>query len=192
MDLTKRTFTNPITKEKAIILKTSEETSGAYTLIRVTLNTGGGNTIHYHTRFTENFMPHKGMLGIHHEGRELKLTKGDEVGVPPYESHRFYNPTDEDITFDARLEPGQEGFENFLITLFGLVSDGKTFGTNQIPYNPFYAVVLLEWGDTRVDNWMFRFSKPLVRWFLSLSRKRGHEKKLYDTYVKPFRQLIHD
>ena len=183
----KRHFTNPITREKAHILKTSAETDGAFTLIQVELQPGGGNPIHYHTRFTESFEPILGTLGIHHEGSEYRLEPGDRLTVPIRDNHRFYNPTDEPITFHARLEPGQPGFENFLIALFGLVRDGKTFGRNQIPFNPLYAFVLLEWGDTQVDNRFFRWSRPLLSMLQSLSRKRKTEQQLYDRYVRPER-----
>jgi hypothetical protein len=129
-------------------------------------------------------MPVEGTLGIHLEGKEIQLSPGDQVAAEPLQNHRFYNPTNEDITFDARLEPGQPGFENFMQALFGLVRDGKTFGRNQIPLNPFYAAILLEWGDTQVDSSLFTLSKPIVKWLVSLSRKRGYEKRLREKYVK--------
>jgi quercetin dioxygenase-like cupin family protein len=178
------TYINPVTREKATILQTSAQTDGAYTYIEVELQPGGGNPIHYHQRFTEEFEPVIGALGVHYLGKELRLEPGDRFKIPVLDNHRFYNPDDEPIIFRARLEPGQPGFENFMAALFGLVRDGKTFGSNQIPYNPFYAVVLLKWGDTQVDSLLFRLLRPLLNVMFALSRKLNYDKKLIAKYVR--------
>ncbi len=178
-----KTYLNPITREKATILETSAATNGRYTYIEVELQPNGGNPVHYHKQFTEEFEPVVGTLGVHYLGKELRLSPEDRFQVPVMDDHRFYNPTSEPIVFRARLEPGQPGFENFMAALFGLVSAGKTFGSNQIPYNPFYAVILLQWGDTQVDSLLFKLLSPLLRVMYSLSRKLGYEKKLLRTYV---------
>jgi len=179
-----KTYINPITKERATILESSAQTNGAYTSIEVELQPRGGNPIHYHQYFTEQFEPVKGILGIHYLGKEMRLQPGAIFKVPIMKNHRFYNPCDEVIIFKARLEPGQPDFENFMAALFGLVSDGKTIGKNQIPFNPFYAIILLKWGDTQVDNFFFRLFKPVLIILYTLSRKLGYEKKLLNKYVK--------
>ncbi len=178
-----KTYINPITKEKATLLETSAQTGGKYTYIEVELQPGGGNPIHYHKQFTEEFEPVTGTLGVHYLGKELRLQPGDTFKVPVLDNHRFYNPLNTPILFRARLEPGQPGFENFMAALFGLVAAGKTIGSNQIPINPFYAIILLQWGDTQVDSLLFKILSPLLRVMYSLSRKLGYEKKLLQTYV---------
>lgn len=175
-------YLNPVTKEKATILKTSAQTNGAYTLIAVELQPGGGNPIHFHEQFTEDFYPIKGTLGVHYLGKEILLKPNENFKVPLLDAHRFYNPTNEIIVFRARLEPGQPNFENFMAVLFGLVGDGKTFGKNQMPYNPFHAILLLHWGDTQVDHFLFRWIKPLLSVMITLSRKLGYEKHLLKKY----------
>jgi len=177
-------YKNPITKEKATLLETSHSTAGKYTYIEVELQPGGGNPVHYHNRFTEEFEPIEGTLGVHYLGKELRLEPGEKFKVPLKDNHRFYNPGDTPILFRARLEPAQPGFENFMAALFGLVSDGKTFGANQIPYNPFYAVILLKWGDTQVDSLFFKLLRPVVNVVFTLSRKLGTHKKLLKKYVR--------
>lgn len=175
-------YINPVTKEKATILKTSATTNGAYTLIEVELQPGGGNPIHFHEQFTEDFYPQEGILGVHYLGKELFLSPDESFKVPFLDAHRFYNPGEHPITFRAKLEPGQPDFENFIAVLFGLVSDGKTFGKNQIPYHPFHAILLLHWGDTQIDHFLFRFLKPFLSILVALSRKLGYEKKLIQKY----------
>ena len=178
-----KTYINPITKERATIIETSAQTGGAYTSIEVELQPGGGNPIHYHHFFTEQFEPVKGTLGVHYLGKEIRLEPGDLFKIPLRDNHRFYNPGNESIIFKAKLEPGQPGFENFMAALFGLVRDGKTFGENQIPLNPFYAIILLKWGDTQVDSNLFRLFKPVLMILYTLSQKLGYEKKLLHKYV---------
>lgn len=177
-------YRNPITKEKAALLQTSASTKGAYTYIEVELQPGGGNPVHYHKKFTEQFEPISGTLGVHYLGEEMRLKPGQTFTVPIGNNHRFYNPNMEPIIFRARLEPGQPGFENFMAALFGLVRDGKTFGPNQIPYNPFYAVILLQWGDTQVDSLLFKLLSPFLSVMYTLSRKLGYEKKLLTKYAR--------
>ncbi|WP_228547317.1 cupin domain-containing protein [Nonlabens antarcticus] len=177
-------YKNPITKEKATLLETSHGTGGKYTYIEVELQPEGGNPIHYHNKFTEEFEPVTGVLGVHYLGKELQLEPGRKFKVPVGDNHRFYNPGQTAIIFRARLEPGQPGFENFMAALFGLVSAGKTFGANQIPLNPIYAVILLKWGDTQVDTLFFKLFLPVLNVVYSLSRKLGYEKKLLQKYVR--------
>ncbi len=179
-----RIYLNPITKEKATILKTSQETNGAYTLIEVELQPDGGNPIHYHKRFTEHFFPKQGPLGVHYKGQEIMLKPGEDFKVPILDRHRFYNPTDHTIIFQARLEPGQPGFERFMAVLFGLVRDGKTFSSNQIPFNPLYAALLLKWGDTQVDSFAFKILSPLINLAEVIAKWLGIDKKLEKRYVK--------
>jgi mannose-6-phosphate isomerase-like protein (cupin superfamily) len=175
-------YINPITREKATIISTSKETDGAYTLIEVELQANGGNPIHFHKGFTEDFYPQQGVLGVHYMGKELFLKPNANFKVPLLKAHRFYNPSDHTIVFRAKLEPGQPGFENFMAVLFGLVRDGKTFGKNQIPFNPFHAILLLHWGDTHVPHFLFTLIAPLMPVLVTLSRKLGYEKRLLQKY----------
>ncbi|WP_213520051.1 cupin domain-containing protein [Nonlabens sp.] len=175
-------YLNPVTKEKASILKTSAQTHGAYILIEVVLQPGGGNPIHFHKRFTEDFYPLQGTLGVHYLGEELFLRPGMQFKIPLLDAHRFYNPGDQTIVFRAKLEPGQPGFENFIAVLFGFVGDGTTFGKKQVPFHPLHAVLLLHWVDNQVDHFLFRCIKPLLSVLVTLSRKLGYEKHLLQKY----------
>ena len=59
-----KTYHNPINGEYTKILESAAETEVEYTLLEVSLKPGGGNPIHYHKKFTEEFFAVKGTLGI--------------------------------------------------------------------------------------------------------------------------------
>ena len=45
----KRVFENSIIKDRVMLVESSNETGGAYTLMEVELQPGSGNQLHYHT-----------------------------------------------------------------------------------------------------------------------------------------------
>src|SRR4051812_21351052 len=111
---TVKTYHNPINGEYAKILETSAETGGAYTLFEVSLSPGGGNPIHYHTKFTEEFFAIHGLLGLQQGKQKVLLQPGKSLTVPPLAHHKFFNNSNEAIVFRVKLMPGQPNFENFL------------------------------------------------------------------------------
>lgn len=177
------TYYNPVNGEYTKILKSSDDTNGEYSLLEVSLMPGGGNPVHYHTRFTEEFFAVKGLLGLQYEKSTLHLQPGENRLVPIGIEHRFFNDTDEEIIFRIILRKGQPGFENFIKGLFGLVNDKKTT-RQQTPKNPFYAVVLLQWGDTHLKTPFFRTLTPLASLGYKLAIIFGYDKKLLTKYCK--------
>lgn len=178
-----KTYYNPINGEYTTILESSADTHGEYSFLEVTLRPGGGNPMHYHTRFTEEFFAVKGVLGLRYEKDTLHLQPGQSRLVPIGIEHRFFNDTPEDITFRIILRKGQPGFENFIKGLFGLINDGKTT-KRQTPKNPFYAVLLLKWGDTHLKNPFFYLLSPLASLGYWLAIKLGIERKLLNKYCR--------
>ena len=181
MEKTKKYY-NPINGEYASILKTSDETNGEYSFLEVSLKPGGGNPLHYHTLFSEEFHAVKGNLGVVYNKKKLYLKPGEHFLVPPHHIHRFFNDSDEEIIFRVRLIKGQPDFENFIKVLFGLVRDGKTFSKNQIPKNPFHAALLYKWGDTHPASPFFKVLKPFAEWFYHSAIKKGTDKILLQKY----------
>jgi quercetin dioxygenase-like cupin family protein len=178
------TYHNPINGETTTILESSAQTSGAYTLFEVTLNAGGGNPLHYHKGFTEEFFAVKGKLGLQKGNQIVYLQPGKSAFVPIGVHHRFFNDTDTPITFRVKLTKGQPNFENFLKVMFGLVNDGQTITKNQIPKNIHHIAVMFVWGDTHLTNPFFRAFSPLAKVFYKRAVKLGIEKKLLDKYCR--------
>ncbi|TRW27441.1 cupin domain-containing protein [Flavobacterium zepuense] len=177
-----KTYHNPINGEYTTILESSEATNGAYTHFEVTLQAGGGNPVHYHTKFTEAFTAVAGKLGLQKGTKTVYLEPGERLLVPVRSPHRFFNDNTEPITFRVKLTPGQPNFENFLKVMFGLVNDGKTITKNQIPKNIYHIAVVFVWGDTHLTNPLFRLFSPLVLLFYKRAVKLGIDKKLLEKY----------
>ncbi len=172
---------NPINKESICFYKSA--TDSEYIELEVTLGPKGGNPIHFHRKFTEHFFASKGVLGLHFNGKEVCLKPEEDFAVQPMINHRFYNPSVTDfITFKVVITPAIKGFEWFLKAQFGLVNDGKVFSKLQLPKNPFYLLVLLEWGDTQVDTTLYRLGKPFLKLGYHLAKHLGVERRLKEKY----------
>ena len=177
-----KNYYNPANGEYTTILESSADTDGAYTHFEVSLSPGGGNPLHYHTSFTEEFTAIKGNLGLQLDKKKLYLQPGQSAMVPVYSHHRFFNDTTEPIIFRVKLTSGQPNFENFLKTMFGLVNDGKTVTKNQIPTNIYHIAVAYKWGDTHLTHPAFKLFSPFVLLIYKRAVKLGIEKKLLDLY----------
>lgn len=177
-----KTYYNPVNGEFARILESSADTNGKYSLLEVSLSAGGGNPLHYHTQFTEEFFAVKGNLGLQYKKDIVYLKPGEQQLVPIGIPHRFFNDSPDEIIFRVKLCPGQPGFENFLKAMFGLVNDGRTITKNQIPKNIYHIAVMHNWGDTHLASLPFRIFSPLVRIFYKRAVKLGIEKELLEKY----------
>lgn len=182
-----KTYYNHINGEYTRILRTSAETGGEYTRFEVRLKPGGGNPIHYHTKFTEDFTAIKGTLGLYYEGNNIYLQPGKSRLVPVRARHRFFNDTEEDIIFQVVLRKGQPDFEKFLIVMFGLVNDGKTITKNQVPVNIFTLAIMYRWGDTHLANPIIKLLSPVINVIGKLAAHMGRDKLLIRKYYSQSR-----
>lgn len=179
-----KTYYNPINGETTTLLTTAEDSDGTLTQFEVSLTPGGGNPLHYHKGFTEEFTAVKGKLGLQLGRKELYLSPGETAIVPPYTHHRFYNNTSEAIIFRVNLTPAQPGFENFLKAMFGLVNDGGTITKNQIPKNIYHTAIMYHWGDTHFSNPLARVIAPLFGLLYKRAIKKGVEQQLLEKYCR--------
>jgi len=179
-----RTYYNPVNGEYTTILESSAETNGEYTHFEVSLTPGGGNPIHYHTKFTEEFTAVNGRLGLYYTDSNIYLEPGESRVVPVGVHHRFFNDSGEDIIFRVILRKGQPNFEKFLVVMFGLVNDGKTITKNQIPKNILTLSIMYGWGDTHLANPLIRLLAPVINAIAKLGNRLGIEKRLTDKYYR--------
>jgi mannose-6-phosphate isomerase-like protein (cupin superfamily) len=87
-----RDIENPVLGDKIIFIKTAEETSGEYLLMKSELSPHGGVTLHYHVTFTEKFDVLEGQLHVVVAGDHKLLEVGQSAFAPLKAHHRFYFP----------------------------------------------------------------------------------------------------
>lgn len=179
-----KTYHNPINGEYTTILESAADADGAYTHFEVCLKPGGSNPLHYHTKFSEEFLAVKGNLGLQENRVKMHLQPGDSLLVPPRTHHRFYNDTADDIIFRVKLTPGQPKFEDFLKAMFGMVNDGLTVTKNQIPKNIYHTAIMYAWGDTHFSNPAAKIIAPIFGLFYKRAVIKGIEQRLLDKYCR--------
>ena len=178
----KRVFQNPKIKDKVTILKSPSETNNEYLLVEVELEPKGGNGLHYHTSFAEEFIPIDGELGIQLEEKNIILTPGQKSTAQANQLHRFYNPGKKPIRFHVRIAPAQEGFLKALSIGYGLAGDGLT-NKKGIPKKLDHLALVLELSETR-----FKGVLGLVTPLLLKRAKRARKKGVYDALVEKYYQ----
>ncbi|WP_129714810.1 cupin domain-containing protein [Pedobacter sp. SYP-B3415] len=180
----KRSIYNPALKETIIFRKTAKDTNGEYSELEISLEPGGGNPMHYHKSYTELFTAIDGQLGLElKSGRKVLLEPGESYLVKRGESHRFFNQSNQQITFTNKVVPGSPGLENTLRILCGLAQDGK-YSKRDIPQNVYHMGICAEMSDMRLTGLAGLVTTPLIRFFARLGRKKGIEKELIDKYCK--------
>jgi mannose-6-phosphate isomerase-like protein (cupin superfamily) len=176
----KRVFYNPKIKDKVTVLKSSAETNHEYVLLEIELDVKGGNGLHYHTTFTEEFIPIEGDLGVQ-VGKEVQvIKKGQTAQVGLKVKQRFFNPGDKPIRFHVKLAPGHEGFVKGVAILYGLAADGLT-NEEGVPKNMSNLALLLDLCETYPTG-LYRIFTPVFRRMAKNARKKGKLDQLLERY----------
>jgi quercetin dioxygenase-like cupin family protein len=176
----KRVFENPLIKDKVTVLKTTSETNGKYILVEVELQPGGGNDMHYHTTFDEEFIAVEGVLGVDVEKATLRLHPGEQAIAPMNKLHRFYNPGATVIRFHVKIVPPKDNFLMGLSIGYGLAGDGLT-SSKGIPKKFAHLALLLDLTDTRLPGLLSLFN-PIIKSSARRARKKGIDKQLLERY----------
>jgi mannose-6-phosphate isomerase-like protein (cupin superfamily) len=178
----RRRYYNPVEKDWATFLKTSEETGGEYTLIEVEVAPGGGTKPHYHKSLDEHFEVLEGALEVLVDRDARTLQPGRRAVAERNTLHRFRNPTDKPTTFLVELRPGHAGFEKSIRIAYGLAADGRVFADGT-PRNPYHLALLLEWSEIRLPG-VVGTLEPLFRLLARRARRKGIDKELEETYCR--------
>ena len=171
-------FENPRIQDKVTVLEHPGQTNGTHLLLEVELKPGGGNALHYHTSFTEEFIPVSGILGVCLGDKKRHLLPGETAMVGIGERHFFFNDTKENIRFRVKISPAHDGFLQALQIAYGLAGDGLTNGKG-IPKKIDHLAVLTQLSDTRVTGMLSLISGLLLRRAKKLD---GLKRQLIETY----------
>ena len=117
---------NPVTGERILFRKTSQETNGEMVLVETWVQPGGTvAAAHVHPRQEEKFAVLSGSVGFK-RGRERLIAGPSElVKIPAGTPHKFWNAGEDEAHFLCEIRPAQE-FTELLETMFSLALDGKT------------------------------------------------------------------
>src|SRR5665648_600822 len=106
-----RRIYNPVQRDAATFLETSEETGGVRTLAELEVAPGGQVTPHYHLTYSERFKVLEGQLTVEIDGVHRQLEPGDEAVAAVRSVHAWSNPGEHRIVVQVELRPGSSGFE---------------------------------------------------------------------------------
>lgn len=175
-----RVFENPVIKDRITVLKSSQDTNGEYLLAQLEVAPGGGNELHYHTSFTEEFRVVDGQLNVSLNGEEKILKVGESAFVPKMVHHRFYNSSDKYVTALVELRPAGN-FEKAIRIGYGLARDGKVTA-KAIPKSIWHLALLFQLGESYLPGLPLPIQRGIFGTLASIARLLGKDKEL-EKYV---------
>lgn len=117
---------NPISKERFIFHKTSQDTAGELLAFDMVLDPDGrvpGG--HVHPVQQESFQVQSGIVKFRKGLRTVVAVPGDTVVVPPGAFHHFANVGDEPAIVRVQVEPAMK-MEHLFETVAALAGEGRT------------------------------------------------------------------
>jgi mannose-6-phosphate isomerase-like protein (cupin superfamily) len=176
-----RRIYNPVQRDAATFLETSEESGGARTLAELEIAPGGKVSPHYHLTYSERFKVLEGRLTVEIDGVRHELGPGDEAVAVPRSLHAWSNPGEERSVAHIELRPGSPGFERALRVAYGLAADGLVL-KNGVPRNPLRAALLLEMGEVRLPG-AYAALERVLGLLARVARWRGVDRELERRYI---------
>jgi quercetin dioxygenase-like cupin family protein len=177
MEAARERIYNPVQKDFATFLKTSDETRGEMSLFQVELAPGGGNPLHAHSAFTEEFKVLEGELNVQVGKQHLVLKPGQKALVPRNTNHRFYSTSNTPTVFLVELRPGHKGFEQALRIVYNMA------GVRLAPVKHLLALGLLVEMSGTTPVGAASLLKPVLGLLASIARRRGLDKALEAEFV---------
>jgi quercetin dioxygenase-like cupin family protein len=127
-------FKNPKSGETITFIKTSKDTNGEFVLFELECTKKGGVPFeHIHPLQKETFTIIEGSVYFKLNGKEVHVTAGNAVTVPPGAKHIFLNKEDKVLRAIVEVRPALR-FENGIETIFGMATDGKCDEKGQPPF----------------------------------------------------------
>ncbi len=170
----KESITNLATGDHIEFLETDEETNGQRSKFIMTLapkSSWARSPRHFHPYQTETFKVLAGELNLRVGNQHLILKPNQEkVVVEKFVLHSFWNEQEEEVKFIAEIYP-PKNIEKGIRMTYKLAQEGK-INKNNIPYNPFYTLLLMHYFDAyfdiipwRIQQFLFRQGAHLAAFF---------------------------
>ncbi len=174
---------NPLTGEKAMLVESAKESSGARIVTDFAVEAGGfvPGGEHVHEAFAEHLEVKAGRITFVLDGEERVVGAGEQVTVPPGTWHQWSNPSEDEVQMRVHIEPALR-FEEAILISWGLCADRHTNADGRP--SPLLGSLLA----TRYRR-EIRFRRPpdavqtlLFRPLATLARLRGLERTI-DRYL---------
>ena len=150
MKTTTEIIKNHATGDQIDFIQTDEDTGGQMSHFIMTLSPysrWAKSPRHFHPYQTETFKVLSGELNLTVGEKHYVLKPGDDrVVVDKFVLHSFWNEKDEEVRFEAEIYPPRN-IEKGLRLTYKLSEQGKINKRN-IPYNPFYTLMLMHYFDS--------------------------------------------
>ncbi len=170
-------ISNLATGDMIEFLQTDEDTNGKMSNFIMTLapkSSWAKSPRHFHPFQTETFRVISGELNLTVGKQKFKLKPGDEkVVVDKFVLHSFWNETDEAVIFEAEIYP-PKNIEKGLRLTYQLSQEGK-INKNNIPYNPFYTLILMDYFDSYFAVIPWKFQKFLFHQGANFAKLFGYK-----------------
>ena len=171
----KDVINNFATGDKYEFLHTDQATSGRISEFVLTLAPNSScakSPRHFHPFQTETFRVLEGKLNLSVGDRIYELTSDDDkVTVEKDTLHSFWNSQNERVKFVAEIYPPVNIEKGIRLTC-KLSEEGKISKRN-IPYNPFYTLILMDYFDAyfsfipwKIQKFIFRQDARLGKLFV--------------------------
>lgn len=106
-------------------IETAADTGGDHVTLKVHLKSIGKTVDdHIHLLQSESFKVLEGKMTYFLDGKEMHLTKGQEITLPRDVPHNHYNTHPQPVKYIQTISPAMD-IDLFIENLFGLINDGK-------------------------------------------------------------------
>lgn len=168
---------NHATGDQIEFLVTDAESAGQMSNFIMTLapySSWAKSPRHFHPFQTESFRVISGELNLTVGKRKMLLMpEDDKIVVQRFELHSFWNSTAEEVKFEAEIYPPLN-IEKGLRLTYKLSEEGKINKRN-IPYNPFYTLILMDYFDSYFSFLPWKLQKFLFRQGANFARFFGYK-----------------
>jgi quercetin dioxygenase-like cupin family protein len=170
-------ITNLATRDRIEFIQTDEETNGQISKFIMTLapkSSWAKKPRHFHPYQTETFQVISGELNLKVGDRHVILKADDDkVVVEKFTLHAFWNAKNEEVRFLAEIYPPRNIEKGIRLT-YQLSQEGK-INKNNIPYNPFYTLLLMNYFDAYFRFIPWKFQKALFALGANLAKMFGYK-----------------
>ena len=168
---------NFATGDEIEFLQTDKGTSGQISKFIMTLapySSWAKKPRHFHPFQTETFKVISGELNLRIGDKHLILTANNgKIVVEKFVLHSFWNTKAEKVKFIAEIYP-PKNIEKGLRLTYKLSAEGKINKKN-IPYNPFYILILMDYFDSYFNKIPWKLQKFLFHQGANLARLFGYK-----------------